>query len=152
MTAPLLRYPELSTALLGRWLLCREVTAMPPITGTCEFTETAHGILHSERVTYTLPGVGSMSGYRHYLWRFTNQTAVQIVHATPAGTPGEPFLRFKFSPVNGALTAHDRHLCGADRYDGTFVFENEDTLRIRYVVNGPRKHYVMTSRMTRVQM
>jgi hypothetical protein len=118
--------------------------------GTGEFTETASGIFHAERVEYTLPNGGPMSGYRHYLWRFEGPTTAQILHATPAGEPGEPFMRLHFRPLNGGLTAEDRNLCGADRYAGTFVFESRDTLNITYVVSGPHKDYTLTSRLTRL--
>jgi hypothetical protein len=49
----------------------------------------------------------------------------------------------------GAENPSDLHLCGADNYDGSYIFDDWPIWQATWRVNGPRKNYTMVTRFSR---
>lgn len=104
--------------------------------GSCRFEPDGEGLSCRESGVLRLAG-GRYRAARATLWRFPGAGRVAVLFED-----GRPFHEF------GADRPEGVHLCGADRYFVTYRF-GADSWLSRWVVSGPAKDYVMTTRYRR---
>lgn len=95
------------------------------------------GLIYDETVTMHLPEGGPLTGTRRYLWR-PDANAIAVLFED-----GRPFHRI----VLGGSQSRDSHDCAPDRYDGQYDFSRWPDWQARWAVRGPRKTYVMVTRL-----
>jgi uncharacterized protein DUF6314 len=67
-----------------------------------------------------------------------------------AETPPRLFHPIALEWIGRTLVGNGTHLCGDDHYDSRYEFHTDGTFTIRHAVTGPRKHYAVTTRYSRV--
>lgn len=130
--------------LHGVWRLQRTVSTMGRMTGWACFTTSALGLDYREEGD-VLPDIGQQTKfYQDYKFRL-GENGIAVVF-----TDGRPFHDLAFDPAD-PWTATGHHLCGHDRYDAVYRFEEKDPDRFRlsWTVRGPRKDYRLDTTFTR---
>lgn len=124
----------------GRWRMARVIAdrrgARATFAGTCRFAPDGAGLVCEERGVLRQGG-GRYRAGRVTLWRFPGDGRICVLFAD-----ARPFHAFHESRPQAL------HLCGADRYAVSYAFEAHRWLS-RWVVRGPAKDYVMTTRYRR---
>ncbi|HUF87626.1 MAG TPA: DUF6314 family protein [Thermohalobaculum sp.] len=125
----------------GRWRMARlvagpggEVTAA--FAGTCRFAPDGEGLVCEESGILRHRS-GRYRAGRVTLWRFAGAGRVEVRFAD-----GRPFHAFS------AERPETEHRCGADRYRVAYAFDADRWLS-RWLVCGPAKDFVMTTRYRR---
>ncbi|SFR17431.1 DUF6314 family protein [Poseidonocella sedimentorum] len=98
------------------------------------------GMVYHEHGTLHLPGERPMHAERRYLFR-AEGALIDVRY-----DDGRPFHRFD----PNAEAPEARHDCGPDRYHVRYDFSRFPSWSSEWVVQGPRKSYVMTSHYSRV--
>lgn len=127
----------------GGWRIARLVVdgrgrMTAAFAGTCRFEPDGEGLLCEEIGVLRHDGKRYRSG-RVTLWRFSRGGAVEVRFAD-----GRPFHAFTLGRPEAV------HLCGPDHYEVAYTF-GEDRFLSRWVVSGPTKDYVMTTRYRRLE-
>lgn len=110
------------------------------LSGRARFLRAGATLIHEESGTLTVDGSPgpAMQASRRYLWRAeAGWIAVRF-------DDGRPFHGFPL----GVLRPEATHLCDPDRYAVRYDFSRWPEWRAVWRVTGPRKDYVMTSRLT----
>lgn len=126
----------------GRWRITRQIddqraARTGTLTGEALFTPDGDGLVYEETGTLDFPGQPPLQARQTYLWRGAGQ-AVAVCFAD-----GRPFHQFGFDAPKAT------HWCDPDQYDVTYDFVHWPDWSARWVVLGPRKAYVMTTRYSR---
>lgn len=104
--------------------------------GTCRFTPDGEGLTCHEDGTLRHAG-GRYPAGRTTLWRFPGAGRIEVLFAD-----GRPFHGFSVKDPAAV------HLCGPDRYAVSYEFHDRCWLS-RWLVRGPEKDYLMTTRYRR---
>jgi hypothetical protein len=129
--------------LAGRWTVERAINGRArAFVGTADFTPGPGG----DGATWVEEGHLELEGYAGRAFR------TLLLAAAAAGDPDAYEVRFDdgrpFHPLRleGAAPSDDViHHCGEDVYRGTYTVEDDDTLRVVWHVDGPRKRDVIAS-------
>ena len=125
----------------GMWRMARLVTApdgrlLAAFAGSCRFEPDGAGLVCRESGVLRQGG-RRYPAHRVTLWRFPAPGRVEVLFED-----GRPFHAFAVDRPAAA------HRCGNDRYEVAYDF-GEATWFARWVVSGPAKAYVMTTRCRR---
>lgn len=127
----------------GLWRVARIVVGADgrvtaAFAGACRFAPEGDGLVCRETGVLRHAG-GRFPAERVTLWRFPGAGRVEVRLAD-----GRPFHAFDADRPEAV------HLCGADRYAVAYSF-GDDRWLSRWVVRGPAKDYVMTTRYRRAE-
>ncbi len=142
----LYRVADLRAYLAGAWRIGRTLEdrrrgARGRFEGEAVFTPSAAGALaYREEGRLALGGFESLA-HRSYLYAFPAPTLAEVRF-----TDGRPFHELDLG--DGRWTAE--HLCGADRYRGTFRALGSDRWAADWEITGPRKDQVLRGLFSRV--
>lgn len=125
----------------GDWRVARVVHDLAgarraSFAGRCRFVPDGDGLLSEERGVLRHEGA-RLAASRRTLWRFPGGGRVAVLYPD-----GRPFHVFPLA------APHAVHLCGADRYEVAYAFEEGRWFSL-WTVRGPRKRYRMLTRYTR---
>lgn len=131
-------------AFEGTWRLERRIEQASGqgdarLTGRARFLRSGPTLIHHETGTLSVDGVPGpgMEATRRYLWR--TDAAWIAIHFED----GRPFHGFPLGVPEPEAT----HLCDPDRYHVRYDFTRWPEWTSVWRVSGPRKAYVMTSRL-----
>ena len=124
----------------GRWYLSRVIEdartgGQGLFEGEAVFTPQGDALRYVETGLLRLDGQAGMTATRVYLWR-PDPTGIGVFFED-----GRPFHSFDFAP-----SAQATHWCDPDDYAVRYDFSQWPHWTAHWVVTGPRKDYVMTSR------
>lgn len=143
-TGNLIGVNYLKAFLQGEWNLERRVSdhragQQGSLSGTAVFAAEGAGLRYREE------GRLSIGGYQGPALQSYRYAFLSLGRAEVAFSDG----RFFHDLDLGAGTWRCAHLCGDDRYDGTFSALGTDCWRAIWTVTGPRKDLVLDSRYRR---
>jgi len=138
---------DLRALLLGVWTLERHVSGGHVMTGTARFEPRTDGLLHySEAGTSQLRGAARPLAFsQHYLYEIDGAT----LRVFFAETPPRLFQRVVLAQDEAGWSGDGTHLCAPDTYRSRYHFYRAGPLLISHAVTGPRKDYVIETRLTR---
>jgi len=131
---------ELVSWLAGSWAVERAVNGVPgTFVGTAEFVPLADGTMRWHE-----SGRLRLDGFDGRAYRTLTIVATQAGHEVRFDD-GRPFHRLDLS------TGHTEvlHLCGSDRYEGTYACRRPGELQVCWHVTGPERDDEITSQYLR---
>lgn len=138
------------TQLPGRWSLNRATTDSCSFQGEADFKVVDDNTLdYFERGILRLPSGYSCEatrGYRYYL----EGNKIRIDFANSSSNQGT-FLVLEPKQVGQKNIGVASHLCNADRYDCTFIFETPNLITLKIKVQGPKKNYSMQTVLEKIE-
>ncbi len=148
-------WPEagaLLAALAGNWRLDRRIESPDPaqrgrFEGAARFAAAAGGLAYREEGLLHL-GAGAFRAGLRYLFAARPQGFAVLFAEAPARVFQEVVLS---RDAGGLLFGGAEHLCGADRYLGTYRFLPDGGFTVVQRVEGPRKAYRLESRYRRAE-
>lgn len=135
--------------LAGSWAQRRSVDNGASMVGTATFLGRTDGRFdYIERGRLTLAGGRTLDAEHRYLFEQTDDGfAVWFAEAPP-----RLFHRVALHRRGTGLVGGGTHVCGGDCYDTGYEFRGGGSFLVTHVVHGPRKHYVMETRYTRLAL
>lgn len=130
--------------LKGTWSFTRHMDGHGRMSGTAQFIESEPETLaYTESGIHELPGGQMLNFFQNYIYQREREQLVAYF------TDGRPFHEVRFYREDGVLKAGAIHLCGADRYNGTYIFDGTDHFSLIWDVKGPKKDYIIQTRYNR---
>lgn len=128
----------------GRWLLDRRIEDAKAgqvllASGTALLHGGGQDWIYNEELQLSVPGQPAMTATRRYLWQAVAGAVVIRFE------DGKHFHRLGL----GQETASDHHDCPPDSYDAEYDFSEWPCWSVTWRVSGPRKSYVMRTRLSR---
>ena len=125
-------------ALIGAWVLDRQVEGVAAMSGTAVFEADEPGWLaYREAGWLRLAGGQSFHAERRYLFQ-PRSTGFAVFFAE---TPPRLFQEVGLSEERGLLSGEAVHRCEPDLYRSRYTFRSDGTFSIHHSVSGPRKSY-----------
>ncbi len=124
----------------GTWIIERRIDdfllgRVGQLDGTATFASAPNGLAYCERGTLIMEDQKPMSAERRYLWSYQDGRII-VAHADGASF-------HSFAPSGGRASAC--HTCGRDEYRVIYTFSRWPHWRADWRVQGPNKHYRMTT-------
>ncbi len=135
----------------GTWTLTREIVSGADILtakGAATFTrKNASSLAYKEQgVSFSL-GAQELPFFRHYAYYL--QDNIIAVHYADGPQSGDLYQHYA-ATENGVLTPVAVHVCGDDRYDGSYAVFDDNHFHLTTRVKGPKKDYVMKTCFSRM--
>ncbi|GGE34418.1 hypothetical protein GCM10007276_09750 [Agaricicola taiwanensis] len=137
---------SLVLSLAGRWQLEREISGNISMEGGAVFSPHGDGaLLYHEEVRLHLADGQELDGSRRYFFRQAgNGFDVLFDERVP-----RLFHHVELSAAGAELRGGAIHYCGADVYESIYDFKPGGSFRVRHMVSGPRKDYLIDTRYRR---
>lgn len=129
--------------LEGSWKFHRIILNEGEVNGIAHFKKMDPFSLHYREEGELVLKNQTYNVYRDYLYKFQDQTFSIFFYENPPRL----FHTLEFTSANAAKGSH---LCGKDTYDVFYEFENPNSFKITYSIQGPKKNQLITTAFFRM--